>query len=463
MKKFLKSFLAIVICVCACLTFTACGDTVKSKTSNDTSKVMSNGGIVLYNDGWVYFVNGSIKNTEDNIESINTQATIYRAKANARGEIEYTTKDDGEGNLVKDKMVKVEKIVTSLVGFENGSIYVFGDYIYYATPHTGKNSSGKMLNGKTEFRRFDLVNKYDQLIYTTKKSDDTISYEYYKQGEGLYLVVYEETSKTLTSLKVDSKITKSFERKDVTSAVFSEDNAQTETSSIIGSDSFVYYTMSYDKDSVIRTGNRVFSIKPNGAKEEKLSEGITISLLSVHEGFLVYADEEYIYAEKITDDTEELNVNNSNIVCYSTYKDKEVIFIADSGKLAVLTCDNKNLRKIKWVNNELSYENIEKLDDDVTFIGIEGDYVIYMSEGLIYKVKFQNITGENLNIQLSKTVFNEIGDDDDQTLIIPEIMNGYVYALSTEKASSTTYLYRVLIDMAEDAELENAELIGVKE
>ena len=46
MKKVFKSFILLVICLCACLTFTGCG-TNWSKTTVETTGIESNGGIVV--------------------------------------------------------------------------------------------------------------------------------------------------------------------------------------------------------------------------------------------------------------------------------------------------------------------------------------------------------------------------------------------------------------------------------
>ena len=60
--------------------------------------------------------------------------------------------------------------------------------------------------------RYDLVNKKSHEIYTTQQNnkDETISYAYYVVGESLNLVVYETKNATITSLKIDDKITTNY-------------------------------------------------------------------------------------------------------------------------------------------------------------------------------------------------------------------------------------------------------------
>ena len=185
MKKLFKSFLVMVLCVLTCLSFAGCGRTTWSEVTNDVSKVESNGGVVLYRDGWVYFVNGTKTNSETNLEGSTIQAGIYRVKTDENGNVLYKATASAQADDKEEvkEFECVEPVVKSLVGFENGSLYVFGDYLYYASPSKGINDEGDMLTGKLAFYRYDLVNKNSQLLYTTKASDDTVSYTYYKQGE----------------------------------------------------------------------------------------------------------------------------------------------------------------------------------------------------------------------------------------------------------------------------------------
>ena len=205
MKKLFKSLMVLVLCVCTCLSFAGCGEVKWSETTNNNANVVSNGGATVYHNGWLYFINGTKTVNEQNNTGKNVQAGIYRVQTDAQGNVLYkeTTakaKDDKEVKEFKN----MECLVQNLAGFDNGSLFIFGDYLYYATPSTDKNDEGSMLTGKVTFRRYDLVNKASQSIYTTKASDDTVNYTYYKQGATLNLVVFEKNSATLTSIKVSA-------------------------------------------------------------------------------------------------------------------------------------------------------------------------------------------------------------------------------------------------------------------
>lgn len=475
MKRFLKCFLVLVVCVCACLGFVGCDDLKWSKVTNDTTGVVSNGGVAVYHDGWLYFINGTKTNNEANNTGTTIQAAIYRVKTDDEGNILYKETEVGEKTSSESddeeetkEFLQIERVVGSLVGFDEGSIYIFGDYLYYATPCKDKNKDGTMLTGKTEFRRYDLVNKNDQFIYTTQASDDTITYSYYKQGEALNLVVYEQTSAILTSLKLDSEVTQNFKKTDVRSVVMSENFGESVSGTI--TDNYIYYTLNYDENSTILRGVRVYRVLPDGTGEKKISEGSSVTLIAIRAGHLIYSKDSIVYSEIITESTEQILFTAQNVVCYTSYEN--IIFLEDSGRVSALVYDNTTLRFISWKNGSLTYDNIYEFDadTDISFIGVDGDYVVYLNSNLVYKIKYQNVAEgeENYPIKLSTTTINEASE-----LMAPEIVNGYIYGFNTDSSAKVTYLYRINIQTPKelgeteedgtDKEVGAAEFIGVKE
>lgn len=482
MKKIFKSLLVLVMCVCTCLTFVGCGETKWSETTNNTEGVVSNGGMLVHHskndEHWLYFINGTKTNNEANNKGKNVQAGIYRVKTDAQGNILYkeepTTAASDDKKEDKKEFLKIEPVVQSLVGFDDASLFIFGDYLYYATPCKRNNSDGDMLFGRTEFRRYDLVNKQSQLIYTSKASDDTLTYTYYKQGKNLNLVVYEKNSALLTSISIGNQIKTVFSKTDVKSAVLSDNFGEVSNVSESVADCYIYYTLSYDAESTVTTGVRVFRILPDGKEEKKISEGKDVTLLSVREGSLIYSYNEHIYAQNILNSTTELLFTENQIVCYNSYDN--IIFVKDGGKICALVYDNGAIRRIKWVPGESAKDNIVDIyddldsDDKVGFIGVDGDYLIYQLSNLMYKVKYKNLTAgeENREIKLSTTKFNEPTEN---SLLIAETVNGYLYGLYTD--TNVTYMYRISLttprelgetnDDGSYVEVGAAEFVGVKE
>ncbi len=483
MKKILKSLFAVVLCVLTCVSFAGCGNIKWSKTTNDTSKVVSNGGTTVYHDGWLYFINGTKEVSEKNNTGKTIQAGIYRAECDENGNVLYketpvtqAESDDEDEEEVKKEFKKVEPVVKSLTGFANGSLHIFGNYLYYATPSKAKNDEGDMLTGKLSFRRYDIKNKASQHLYTTKASDDTVSYTYYKQGDNLYLVVYEKNSATLSSYKMGDKVEKAFVKEEVRSAVFSNTNGEVVNSGTNLTDCYVFFTMNAEAN---KSGNRVYRNLPDGTSEKLISEGESVSLVTVKEGYLVYQKDSLTYAEKIQNTTTQLAFSEANVVYYGSYEN--VIYVEENNKLGAIVYDKGVIRKVIWDSSKTLDENVENMqpifdefdsDDKVSFVGVDGEYLIYQLSSYIYKVKVLNITpsDEIREIKLSTTKMDEAKDN---SLIAPEIVNGFVYGMYTDSKAKVTYMYRINITTPKEngevdkdgvpKEVGEAEFIGVKE
>ena len=118
MKKFFKGLLLSVLAFVCVFAFSACGDPI-SDTTVDLSKVeisngqTTNGGITTIYNGYLYFINGT-KTNDGKSATGNKRGAIARVKIDAEGKLDETT---------------YEILVDDLVGFSNGSLYFFGDYM----------------------------------------------------------------------------------------------------------------------------------------------------------------------------------------------------------------------------------------------------------------------------------------------------------------------------------------------
>ena len=460
MKKVLKSFILVVLCLCTCLTFAGCGKVKWSEVTTNTEGVLSNGGIVLTstNDGWLYFINRLKTNSEVNNEKSNVQAGIYRVKTDDKGQIIYkenTAKASDKDKEETKEFSQVERVVDHIVGYEEGSVYVFGNYIYYATPCKDVNDEGEMLINKTEIRRYDIKNKASQKLYTTKQSEDTITYGYYVQNNALYLVIYEKNVESLTSVKLGKSAKTVFVKNGVKSAILSE---------VANSNKFaeksVFYTIT-DPDN----GTIVKRILPDGTGETQLSKDKEVELLHVKGDFLIYSLNDNIYHKKVDAYTEELPTEEANVICHENYE--HIVFdVEKEGQTYVnaLVYKDTTIIYLGWENGEcVTYDIIKRFNEGekVEFIGVEGDWVVYKHQSTICKSQFKNVTDSDNKkpVELSSTKFDEAKE-----LMAPEVMNGYVYGFVTDSSTSTTYLYRISLETPENpAELPKAEFIGVKE
>lgn len=434
MKKICKILVCFMLVFCTMFAFAACDKINWSKTTNDTSSVLSNGGVITVRDGYMYFVNGTKTNDGKGNKGNIVQSAIYKVAV------------DAEQNIVED--ATYEKVVNALVGFKNGSIYAFGDYIYYTTPCNDVNKNAGVLFDKTEFRRYDLVNHESQLIYTTKVSKENFNFSYYKQGDGLYLLVHEEGStKTLRSIKIDTEMKTVFVKTSVQSTMFSKDGG-----TATGANSYAYYTLPADTTSEFMTGVRVYKILPNGTDNVKISEGKAVTLDSVVGNKLIYLyDTTYYFAEIV--EGEQTITFDFNVVTANKY---DTMLINDD--LSVLVLDGNILRKIKYENGQRVVDKqIYLVGTKIKIVGMYDEtYLVYISSDKVYKIDVVSDTSVK-PIGISATTLATI---EDGSRMLPEIVGDYLYGFSKEKSSSVIYMYRFALDVEEE---KDAERIGVVE
>lgn len=486
MKRFLKVCMSIAVALVCVVTFSACKKPV-SATTVDLTKVVStngattNGGFTAVYDGYIYFINGT-KTNDGSSATFNTKSAIYRAK--------YNTADDSIDTT------SYELVVSDLVGFEDGSLYFFGDYMYYATPCNDVNSKAEKLYNKTSFMRYDLVNKQSYKLFTTSlnNSEETISYAYYVVGTELNLLIYETTNATITSLKINEKVSTNYVISNVSSCLFSENYGTCVTTGATkDANNFVFYTKAHedvDKDKV-QTGNKVY--RTDVALDTSVciyDGGASATLLSIRNGKLVFTINSVIYANVITGAANEvLNLDSASVISYATYEN--IMFIENSdGSISVLYYDTTSyeLNVLLWNGSTPEAYTINEFTKDAKFEFIslvtlaeteeaEGDnsavthqvsYLIYINSSSIYKIEVARDGKYEDSIYSEPIKLTNTSVQSAKGVLVPEVIGKYLYILS-EDSDKNIYLYRtdVTIDVnaseLEKTEDKTATFIGVKE
>lgn len=486
MKKILKITLSVALAFVCLFSFTACKKKI-SATTVDTSKVAAsngestNGGISVVHDGYLYFING-MKTNDGTGLSGNKKSAICR--------VEYNN-----GTIDEDTY---EIVVDDLVGFEDGSLYVFGDFLYYTTPCSDKNNKATVLYNKTSFMRYDLVNEKSYEIFTTAQNvaDEAITYAYYVVGDKLNLVVYEKKNATITSLNINKKVTTNYVISGVESCVLGENNGiKVTTDSEKDANNFVFYTTGHSsvEEDKIQTGNKVYRTSPVTNDSSLICDnGSSISILMVRNGKLVYACDTRLYAELITGaKNETLKLDTANVIAHNYSTEASYLFIEnEDGSISVLYYDSTayNLNIITWKNSVLEPVTIQEFtkDDKFEFITTttlteteeaEGDepaethdvtYLIYINNKKLYKIEIA-LDGKYSDsvfaepIQLTTTeVTSATG------LLVPEVVDDYVYIFALD-SNKSTYLHRtdVTIDVnvseLEEDDDKKAKFVGIKD
>ena len=232
MKDMHKKFIGLVAAA-ACLTstfsLTACSDKPYTQTpltgyeahSVTKSAAESNGGFAVKKDGYVYFINGSEEYSADNTFGEVVKGSLMR--------IAYE-------DLQSGKYAETETVVPMLFTAQNfdAGIYIYGDYVYYATPTTDKNLSGTVENSWIDFKRAKLDGSETMKDYYFRLEDNASKYRFV-EVDGVVYCMYEEDG-ALKSFNTDT-------RKTVTlaSGIKSESFFYDATDA---SNPYAYYTMS---------------------------------------------------------------------------------------------------------------------------------------------------------------------------------------------------------------------------
>lgn len=510
MKKFLKSCVSLVLMFVVVCSFTACkkklsDTTVDTTNVKSTNGVSTNGGMTVVCGDYLYFINGTKTNDGTNVKK-NTRGAIYRVRYNVEtGEVDANT---------------YERLVTSLAGFDKDSLYVFGNFLYYAVPCEDENYKGNVLFNKLTFMRYDLAYGKTYELYTTNQNTSgTISYEYYIVGDSLNLVVYESANTSITSLKIGKDTTVNYVISNVTGCILAENNGLSLTAGQVDANNFVYYTTGHSTGEEIQTGVKVFRTSPVANTSKLLSDdGEDVTLLCIRNGKLVYSVGDKVYAVAINGtESDALSFEFNNALTYSS-KENVIFMENEDGSISLLTYNTETfaLTITRWTEGgtKLEPHTIAVLsgsnDDKFSLVGIvtleetvedtttpppsgggnepnsqgegEGEgsgsqepatptkiekaqYVIYINNSIIYKIEIarENDSGEMVLSNYSqpqKLTTTKV--EDPAGLLVPEVIGNRLFVLAKDAVSQQVYMH--IVDMTlEPEDIEAATMVGVTE
>lgn len=309
-----KKIIAVLLGVILCMSVAACsGDSyssIKVEGAQDYSyAVTGNGGNAVQYGNYVYFVNGYRGDYDDtdgtkNVWGNVVKGALYRAEMKgtkdgrdfivARDEttgLDFTTsKALGLDQKVVDS-VDVQVIAPKTIGtsgFSGGGIFIFDEYVYYASPNNQKDKSGTVQSAKTDFFRTRLDGGKTEKLFTTAEDSASKPYGFYKYNGFVYLVVLDGTS--LKSVKIGGrKIEVTEIANSVDSAVFPIKSVYYDGIGQNGVEDFVYFTRTADKDDLQRAGNVLEAIRPDGSERGIFWEnGAASSIEGVRDGLVFY-------------------------------------------------------------------------------------------------------------------------------------------------------------------------------
>lgn len=186
LKKGKKLLLLVLALVVALAMFAGCSRdmtepwvTYNAEQGGEGAEVTSNGGFVVQKGDWFYFINGVESSSSDNTYGDVEKGSLMRISA----------ADMASGAYEEAEIVVPELMVASDY---NAGLFIYGDYVYYATPNTIRNLDGEVESGYLNFRRARLDGSAMTHYYVQVSSSST-EYRFVVENEKVYLVYFDTT------------------------------------------------------------------------------------------------------------------------------------------------------------------------------------------------------------------------------------------------------------------------------
>lgn len=289
--------------------------------AQDTSyTVTSQGGSAVAYGNYVYFINGT-RGYDDAEGNSNVWGEVvkgglyraelngdkytdtdgltkFRAVADSKGlEFKYTAGTDYYGeplDVVDVTAIAPKTIGTS--GYANGGIFIYDNYLYFATPNNEKTSTGSVQYTRTDYFMMPLDGGKPTKVYTSSEDVDTTSAEYafYKYGNYVYLVVNEGGN--IVTVKVDPAKEKVEDpvayEVEATSVYFPVRDTYYTGISTDTPEDFIYFVRNV-KDESQRAGTVIEMMRPDGSENISLYMiGQSETIEAVRDGILFYRSTE---------------------------------------------------------------------------------------------------------------------------------------------------------------------------
>ena len=345
-KRFAK-LLMIVLAMILAFTTIACDGCNKDEGSTDVSlktpgAVLSNGGAVIRTDNYFYYVNGIAPSNADNSYGTPKKGAIMVVDIN----------DMSNPQVVVPKMVTAEDYTAG--------IYMFGEYIYYGTTTTKKDTDGNIAYGNMEFQKAKIDGSSVEEVLLVEGHD--LKFRFVESSGVVYLVYVEVVDgKTNIVCYNTSNGSSSTIASDVASYNFVE-NAYLDKAVVI------YTKNVIDDDSEQDLGyNEVYAYKV-GAEPSKILTGdktvttlannVTYTVSAVKAGYLFVSESAVAsnakdYAISLSDFTAKTEIKNVDAIANAYIVSLNEIYFPSTNDLSSGSCIIKGALAKTGIDNEI--------------------------------------------------------------------------------------------------------------
>lgn len=470
MKKFLLLIVALFISTTFILT--GCGDKGLNDSPSAESATISNGGLAVTKGDYLYYVNGfksyeGLVKDKDNVWGNQVIGSIYRVKLSNNA-----IAHNSDGFLEKSEVV-----IPQIVGTENACFYIFGSYIYYATPNMQVDEYGNLLNVRSNICRANINGTDNKVLYTTDQTLLSLNWTMFELDGKVYVVMLDGTK--LISINADAKKPETtVMANNVTSAGLIKtdkhiptDNYYNSTSTIDGVNNYVYYTRDITADDNLGGlgGNYFARVKLGTSKEEKVAtNGNTYAITEAKNGCLYYNRTrsgssiatlcKYTLAsERSHNATRETEISNvSYTYSYILNANSENYVGADM----VAVDSSNNIILISVVNNTKTTKTIYTGSTAVVPVGLYGSTLFFFEGTVINYIDVTAITPEVKTVETNEKTL-KVNSSETKTNIVFDYdgRNVYYFAQYTPNSGGEANYYLNRTDL--QASEQKSEFVGV--
>ncbi|MBO5850712.1 MAG: hypothetical protein J6R29_00070 [Clostridia bacterium] len=475
MKKLLIAIITIIMATCV---FTGCGNSVKPLANVGGSVESGNGSFAVEKGDYVYFINGQEAVTVNNKFGEVEKASLVRIKTSDLAKYKYDIE-----NVDEFVPATIETVIPKLfisASYKTG-VFMYGDYVYYATPSTIKDKQSNVLNGQTQFFRFNLkTGKQDDCIAISE--DNTVEYRFVQNNNTVYLVFTKSVTEdevTTKSLCVYNADTRKEIEVDITyeELLMPEDNSST-----------IYFTkFGYNKENEENEKYHELYKYTIGATEADLVLSGSPEDLKVLQGAtftLIKNDGKYLFYKQTLLDT-----TNSSIKFYAKETASENAPILLGGSNAYISaaivsnCYVKSLTEIYYMDSTTELSGFAKFNYTATdmtngrtpinkdvagynFQFVENGYAYFSnSEGMYYRCDLEGNNFSQINGVAMKTATDWYKPRVIGNYFIGsysnELYDSYVYVIDMTNIGEEAY-DKYLEDVASEEEVNVKALLNTR-
>lgn len=435
MKKFLSVFLVLCL-VFTGIMFSGCGttETVLNGGPIYEDNVYGNGGLVVAKGEYVYFASGYVDtddlgDTFSNIKGTVTNGGLYRAK------MANITTGEGDDAVTTQGLVNKELMVSKIVGFEDGGLYIFKDKIYFASPSIVQDSTGVRYD-LTTFFSCNLDGSGLTEFYQTDEWGTGATFSMTMINTKIYLLVYTGAK----IIKVEENKTIAEMASDVTDvALPTKTNILNIEENPVSNECFIYYTKDTESENSIDLGNALYKkdIISNTETELFKENYIEIDLLKINAGRLFYtrnskySDSQSFYSNSLEGD---VFANSETRHTMNAYSSPVSLGEKNGTNLGVAFIFNDTIY-LKGID-----QGINELTEIVSATSItvaSGGYIYYVYSSDFYRVDITSTEHPSKNISGDLIPFTSYFDID----------SSFCYFFVADTTTDSGYvLYRMALD-----------------